>query len=123
MTTKATLAILKILENLYPNPKTALKHNGPFQLLVATILSAQCTDERVNQITETLFPAFPTAHHLAAASFEEVAAHIVNLCYNGLSHLDPRPALEADVLEKYSGHSHPEGESAGRDMRPGPGSP
>ncbi len=76
LTTKATLAILKILENLYPNPKTALKHNGPFQLLVATILSAQCTDERVNQITETLFPAFPTAHHLAAASFEEVAAHI-----------------------------------------------
>jgi endonuclease-3 len=59
LTTKATLAILKILENLYPNPKTALKHNGPFQLLVATILSAQCTDERVNQITAELFPAFP----------------------------------------------------------------
>ena len=54
---------------------------------------------------------------------EEVAAHIVNLCFNGLSHLDPSPTLEADVMEKYSGHSHPKGESAGRDMRPGPGRP
>ncbi len=54
---------------------------------------------------------------------EEVAAHIVNLCYNGLSHLDPRPSLEAGVMDKYSGHSHPGGDSAGRDMRPGPGQP
>lgn len=54
---------------------------------------------------------------------EEVAAHIVNLCFNGLSHLDPRPTLEAEVWDKYSGHSHPEGESAGRDLRPGPGMP
>lgn len=50
---------------------------------------------------------------------EEVAAHIVNLCYRGLTHLDPAPRLEAEVLEKYSSPSHDHG---GRDLRPGPGS-
>ncbi len=54
---------------------------------------------------------------------EDVAAHIVNLCFNGLSHLDPTPCLEDTVMQKYSEGSHPEGESAGRDMRPGPGQP
>ena len=54
---------------------------------------------------------------------EEVAAHIVNLCFNGLSHLDPSPTLGVDVLEKYGGPSHPGGTPQGRDMRPGPGSP
>ncbi|HPT82356.1 MAG TPA: endonuclease III [Limnochordia bacterium] len=70
------LEILQILESMYPNSKTALNHSSPFQLLVATILSAQCTDERVNEITKELFPAFPTPHHLAQASFEEVASYI-----------------------------------------------
>lgn len=70
------LEILQILESMYPNSKTALNHSSPFQLLVATILSAQCTDERVNEITKELFPAFPTPRHLAQASFEEVASYI-----------------------------------------------
>lgn len=56
-------------------------------------------------------------------SKEEVAAHIVNLCFNGLSHLDPAPSLEAGVLEKYTCPSHPGGTPQGRDMRPGPASP
>lgn len=67
------LKVLQILQSMYPNPTTALEHSNPYELLVATILSAQCTDERVNQITRKLFPAFPTPHHLAQASFEEVA--------------------------------------------------
>ncbi len=54
---------------------------------------------------------------------EEVAAHIVNLCFNGLSHLDPLPSLEKDVLDEYTSPSRPEGDSAGRDLRPGPGRP
>ena len=54
---------------------------------------------------------------------EEVAAHIVNLCFNGLSHLEPAPALEPEVLEKYGEPSHPAGTTQGRDLRPGPGSP
>ena len=54
---------------------------------------------------------------------EEVAAHIVNLCFNGLSHLNPAPTLEPGVLDKYTAVSHPEGDSAGRDLRPGPAQP
>lgn len=68
--------VLKILEALYPEPTTMLNHTNPFELLVATILSAQCTDERVNIITADLFPAFPTPEKLAKASFDEVANKI-----------------------------------------------
>ncbi|MHB1504314.1 MAG: endonuclease III [Acidimicrobiales bacterium] len=50
----------------------ALDHNGPFQLLVATILSAQCTDEQVNRVTPQLFAAYPRPEDLAAAPVEEV---------------------------------------------------
>jgi endonuclease-3 len=54
----------------------ALVHDGPFQLLVATILSAQTTDERVNQVTPTLFAAYPTAADLAGAKPDDVEAII-----------------------------------------------
>jgi len=54
----------------------ALVHDGPFQLLVATILSAQCTDERVNMVTPGLFAAYPTPAALAAASREDLEARI-----------------------------------------------
>ena len=54
---------------------------------------------------------------------EEVAAHIVNLCFNGLSHLEPSPRLEAEVQAKYCEPSHPTATTQGRDLRPGPGSP
>jgi endonuclease-3 len=60
----------KILESLaraYPDAKCALNFADPFQLLVATILSAQCTDERVNMVTPALFKKYPTARELARA--------------------------------------------------------
>jgi len=63
------------LADEYPGSATelcALRHDGPFQLLVATILSAQSTDERVNMVTPALFAAFPTAAALADAPAEEV---------------------------------------------------
>ncbi len=69
-------AVLELLESMYPVTTTDLHHNNPFELLVATILSAQCTDERVNLITAELFPAFPTPEDLAQASFEAVASLI-----------------------------------------------
>lgn len=50
----------------YPDAPCALVHDSPFQLLIATILSAQCTDERVNLVTKELFAKYPTAHDLAA---------------------------------------------------------
>lgn len=60
-------AILAELERLYPDVDCELDRESPFQLLCATILSAQCTDERVNQVTPALFARFPTAEALAEA--------------------------------------------------------
>jgi endonuclease-3 len=59
--------ILALLERAYPDAKIALDFQTPFQLLVATILSAQCTDERVNMVTPALFRKYPTARELARA--------------------------------------------------------
>jgi endonuclease-3 len=56
----------------YPDAHCELEFANPFQLLVATILSAQCTDKRVNMVTPALFAAYPDAHALAAARQEEV---------------------------------------------------
>lgn len=64
--------ILDRLEAAYPDSRCSLDHESPFQLLVATVLSAQCTDARVNQVTPALFERFPTAAHLAAAPQDEV---------------------------------------------------
>ncbi len=68
------LAILATLDELYPNVTCALHHNSPWELLVATILSAQCTDERVNLVTPNLFAKYPTMTDLAHAPLSEVAA-------------------------------------------------
>ena len=59
--------ILDVLARAYPDAKCALNFADPFQLLVATILSAQCTDERVNIVTPSLFRKYPTARELARA--------------------------------------------------------
>ncbi len=63
-------AILAILDQHYPEPECALNHTSPWELLVATILSAQCTDARVNMVTPALFRAFPTPAAMAAAPIE-----------------------------------------------------
>jgi endonuclease-3 len=57
---------------LYPQPECALTHEDAFQLAVATILSAQCTDERVNMVTPVLFKKYPTPKKLASATQEEI---------------------------------------------------
>jgi endonuclease-3 len=64
--------ILEILRKTYPDAHCELNHAGPFQLLVATILSAQCTDVRVNMVTPALFEKYPDAKTLAAAKQEDV---------------------------------------------------
>lgn len=60
------------LFRLYPQPECALTHEDAFQLAVATILSAQCTDERVNMVTPVLFKKYPTPKQLASATQEEI---------------------------------------------------
>ena len=65
-------AILQRLERAYPDAACALEHGNAFELLCATILSAQCTDARVNLVTPTLFARYPTAAALARASQGDV---------------------------------------------------
>ncbi len=66
-------AILEKLNQMYPNVECALYHRNPWELLVATILSAQCTDKRVNEVTPGLFEKYPTPQDFASASQEEMA--------------------------------------------------
>ena len=65
-------SILVRLKRLYPDATCSLTYSTPVQLLVATILSAQCTDERVNKVTPLLFQQFPDAPRLASATIEEL---------------------------------------------------
>ena len=73
---RRTDKIRKILRNTYPDVKTALTHRNPFELLVATILSAQTTDRQVNSVTPALFEHYPTADDLAAAPLGDIEALI-----------------------------------------------
>jgi endonuclease-3 len=74
---KARVAkILAELDRMYPNATCALHHSNAWELLVATILSAQCTDKRVNMVTPELFRKYPTIRDFAAAQQEELAQDI-----------------------------------------------
>lgn len=68
--------ILTRLRKEFPQPKTALLHENPFQLLIATILSAQCTDERVNIVTRDLFKKYTSPKHFAKADQTELEQDI-----------------------------------------------
>ncbi len=68
--------ILSELDKIFPSATCALQHENPWQLLVATILSAQCTDERVNKVTPGLFRKYPTVEDFANASQDELADDI-----------------------------------------------
>ena len=80
---------LQLLDKAIPVPETELHYNNPYELLVAVILSAQCTDKRVNMITPALFEAYPTAEVLAEASPEAVFEYIRSISYpnNKAKHL------------------------------------
>jgi endonuclease-3 len=73
---KRVRAILAGLDEAYPGATCALEHRNPFQLLIATILSAQCTDAVVNEVTRTLFQKYPTPEALAYANPSDVEAEI-----------------------------------------------
>jgi endonuclease III len=70
------LKIQQILKKTYPEVKTQLHHANPFQLLVSTMLSAQCTDKQVNQVTKKLFQRLKTPQDFASASNETIEALI-----------------------------------------------
>lgn len=82
MTTKERYeAILEWFHKNRPDAESELRFSNPFQLLVAVILSAQCTDKRVNLVTPLLFEAFPSPEALSKASEEEVLAYIKSISY------------------------------------------
>ena len=74
-------AVIAYFEEAMPVAETELHYGNEFQLLVAVMLSAQCTDKRVNMVTPALFEAFPTAEAMAAASEEEVLAYVKSVSY------------------------------------------
>ncbi len=81
--------VIEYFSRLLPTAETELLYDNPFQLLVAVILSAQCTDKRVNLTTPALFQRFPNATQLANASFEDVFSLIRSISYpnNKAKHL------------------------------------
>src|SRR5690349_8860856 len=90
------------LVELYPAPRCGLNFESAFQLLVATILSAQCTDERVNMVTPALFARYPDAQAMAEAA----PAELEKLIYStGFYHNKARSILGASrlIVEKYNG--------------------
>jgi len=82
-------ALIKYFSENYPEAETELAYTNPYELLVAVILSAQCTDKRVNIVTSKLFPRFPTPESLAAATSDEVFEFIRSVSYpnNKAKHL------------------------------------
>ncbi len=86
----------------YPEPQTELMYNSPYELLVAVILSAQCTDKRINQITPALFVRFPIPESLAAASVDEVFPYIKSVSYpnNKAKHL---VGMAKALMERFGG--------------------
>ncbi len=82
MTTKQRFEnILRIFAETMPIAESELTYNNPFELLIAVMLSAQCTDKRVNLVTPALFAAYPTPEALAKATKEEVFSYIRSVSY------------------------------------------
>ncbi len=73
--------VISIFKEIMPEPKTELHYDTPFHLLLAVILSAQCTDKRINMVTPALFERFPEPEDLAAASEEEVYGYIKSVTF------------------------------------------
>jgi endonuclease-3 len=73
------LVVFNRLKSLYPDAHCELNHSNPFELLIATILSAQCTDVRVNLVTPNLFKKFPTPQKMAKAKLEDIQEAIKSI--------------------------------------------
>lgn len=94
--------IIDILLKEYPNPRTALNHSNPFQLLIATILSAQCTDERVNLVTRDLFKKYKKPQDFLKVPPEEIEKDIYS---TGFYKQKTKSIIKccSAIVEKYNG--------------------
>ena len=102
-------AVIAYFSQAMPEAKTELHYQTPFELLVAVMLSAQCTDKRINQVTPALFQAFPTPQALPQATPEAVFEYIHSVSYpnNKARHL---VAMARMLVERYGGEVPPLGE-------------
>lgn len=93
---------LAVLENLYPDAKPALHYTTSYELLVAVILSAQCTDERVNKVTAVLFEKYNTPQTMVTLTQTELEKYIFSC---GFYRMKAEHILSAsrDILEKFGG--------------------
>ncbi|OGL44055.1 MAG: endonuclease III, partial [Candidatus Schekmanbacteria bacterium RBG_16_38_11] len=99
---KRAFEILRILKKEYPEAKIALEYKNPLELLVSTILSAQCTDKRVNIVTKSLFKKYKTAKDYANAVLKEFEQEIRS---TGFYHNKAKNIIEACriIEEKFNG--------------------
>lgn len=102
MDKQTTSKILEELARLYPNASPALRYTTPYELLVAVILSAQCTDERVNKVTAELFKKHNTPRTMLELTQEELEKYIFSCGFyrNKAAHI---LSASHDILEKYNG--------------------
>ena len=94
--------LLNELERLYPDAKPALIYKTPYELLIAVILSAQCTDERVNKVTEVLFKEHNTPQSMLLLTQPELEKYIFSCGFyrNKAAHI---LSASADIIEKFNG--------------------
>ena len=99
---KRAKAIYKILSNRYPNVHCELNFKNPLQLLIATVLSAQCTDKRVNMVTKDLFKRFKTVKDFGSADIREIETLIKS---TGFYHAKARniKSLAIKIIEEFDG--------------------
>ncbi len=99
-------SILNVLDELYPDAQCSLSFDNPLQLLIATILSAQCTDERVNKVTPALFQKYPTTKSFAETQIEELEQDIRS---TGFYHNKAKAIKESCrvLVERYEGKVPP----------------
>lgn len=95
-------AIISYFKKENPSPSTELNFTNPFETLVAVVLSAQCTDKRVNIVTPALFDAYPTPNAMASATPEDLLPYIASVSYpnNKARHLQ---AMAAMLVEDFGG--------------------
>lgn len=95
-------SVIEYFEREMPVVETELNYSTPFQLLVAVVLSAQCTDKRVNMVTPALFAAFPTAEQMSKASVDEILEYVKSVSYpnSKAKHLS---GLSKMLVEEYGG--------------------
>lgn len=94
--------VVERFEEHMPSPRTELHYDSPFHLLVAVVLSAQCTDKRINMITPALFERFPDAASMAAADPEEIFSYIKSVSYPN-NKTKALKGLATALVEKFNG--------------------